>query len=148
MRSLRIAALGAFAALVVAACSSNDNSGTTTPSNSPPAATTTTDGGGATTAPATTDSGGGGTAAGTGTITIQNFQFGEPLQVKPGATITVTNKDTAGHNVVAVDNSFKTDTLEQNQSATFTAPTKAGTYKFSCTLHANMTGTGTLVVTG
>ncbi len=146
MRSLRIAAVGAFVALAVAACSSKDDSSDTL-SNNPPAATTTTDSA-ATTPPASSDSGGG-TAASTGTITIQNFQFGQPLTVKPGATITVTNKDSAPHDVVADDNGgFKTDTLDQNQSATFTAPTKAGTYKFSCSLHANMTGTGTLVVEG
>jgi plastocyanin len=154
MRSLRIAVVGALAAIAMAACSSNDGTGTSTPTTNAPAATTTSGGG----APTTTSSGrgpapptptrrGGGQAA-AGTITIQNFQFGEPLSVQPGATITVTNKDTAGHNVVADDGSFKTEVLDQNQSGTFTAPTKAGTYKFSCTLHANMTSTGTLVVQG
>jgi plastocyanin len=145
MRSLRIATIGAFAALVVAACSSNDNTGTTTPSSNPPAATTTS------AAPTTSSGSGGGTDSGasqaTGTITIQNFQFGEPLQVKPGAKITVVNKDSQRHNVVADDGKgFKTDLLDQNQSATFTAPSTPGTYTFSCTVHANMTRTGTLVV--
>src|SRR5262245_53985999 len=132
MRSLRIITLGTFAALAVAACSSNDsNSGTTTPSNNPPASTTSSDTGASPSSSATED---GGTnpkdSKATGTITIQNFQFGEPLQVKPGATITVVNKDSQQHNVVSDDGgkSFKTELLSQNQSATITAPTKPGTY--------------------
>jgi plastocyanin len=151
MRSIRIAAVGAFAALVVAACSSNDSgsSSNDTTAPAPPVATTTADtgGGAATSGGGSSSSGGGDSSAASGTITIQNFQFGQPLQVKPGATITVTNKDTAAHNVVADDGtSFKTDLLDQNQSATFTAPTKPGTYTFSCTVHPNMKGIGTLVV--
>jgi plastocyanin len=151
MRSLRIAAAGAVAAIAVAACSSNDSNTASAPADNLPAATT--DSGAysspATTPPATTDNGGGGgQAAATGTITIQDFQYGEPLAVAPGATITVTNKDSAPHDVVADDGSFKTETLDQNQSATFKAPAKAGTYKFSCSLHANMTSIGTLVVQG
>jgi plastocyanin len=152
MRSLRIAAVGAFAAIAMAACSSNDGTGTAAPSDNSPAATSYSPPDTATTPPdtgaaATSESSDGGAAgAATGTITIQDFQFGEPLLVKAGATITVTNKDSAGHNVVADDGSFKTEVLDQNQSETFKAPSKAGTYKFSCTLHANMTSTGTLVV--
>jgi plastocyanin len=143
MRYLRIAAAGALAAIAVAACSSNDtpsSSATTSPPANVP--TTSSD----TSAPTTT--GGSGDSAATGTITIQGFKFGAPLTVKPGATVTVTNQDTAGHNVVADDASagFKTDVLQKGDSGTFTAPTKAGTYKYSCTLHANMTGTGTLIV--
>jgi plastocyanin len=136
MRYLRIAVGAAFAAIVVAACSSNDTS--STPPTNPPASV-----------PATSASGtSSGPAAASAAITIQNFQFGSPLQVKPGATVTVTNQDTAGHNVVADDPSagFKTETLQKGESGTFTAPTKPGTYKYSCTLHKNMTGIGTLVV--
>jgi plastocyanin len=142
-RFLRIAAAALFAAIAVAACSSNEN---------PPVSSPTTSGGGAggtttSSAPTTTSSGGGQTAA--SVINIENFQFGEPITVKPGAKITVTNKDTAGHNVVSDDGkSFKTAVLQQGQSEQITAPSTAGTYKYSCTLHANMTSTGTLVVEG
>lgn len=151
MRSLRIAAAGAIAAIAVAACSSNDNTSATPPADLPAATTDTgTTDQGTTAPPASTGSNnnGGAQAAASGKITIENFQFGEPLLVKPGATVTVTNQDTAGHNVVADDGSFKTDVLDKGQSGTFTAPSKPGTYTFSCTLHANMTGTGTLVVQG
>jgi plastocyanin len=129
-RLLRFAVAALFAALAVAACSSNSGS-TSTPPASPSAS-----GGG----------GGGGTAA--ATITIKNFQFGSPVTVKPGDTVKVTNADSPTHNVTADDGSFKVPDLSSGQSSTFTAPSKAGTYKFSCTLHANMTGIGTLIVQG
>ncbi|SRR6266550_3833081 len=130
MRLLRLAVAALLAALTVAACSSGNGS-----SDSPPPASTTAGGGG----------GGGGAAA--AEIIIKDFQFGAPLTVKPGVTVKVTNQDGAAHNVSADDGtSFKTEDLSQGQSATFTAPTQPGQYKFSCTLHSNMTGIGTLTV--
>jgi plastocyanin len=143
-RYLRIAVSAMFTAIVIAACSSNDTP-TTSPTTAPAdtggaAATTPSDTGAAT----TTDGGG---QAATAAITIQNFKFGAPLTVKPGTTVTVTNQDTAQHNAVADDgSSFKTPLLAKGQSATFTAPSKPGTYKYSCTVHASMTSIGTLVV--
>ena len=41
---------------------------------------------------------------------------------------------------------FRTPLLNEGESATFTAPTQPGTYKFSCTVHAQMQGIGTLIV--
>jgi plastocyanin len=35
-------------------------------------------------------------------------------------------------------------TIEPGKTATFTAPSAAGDYKFHCTIHANMTGTLTV----
>jgi plastocyanin len=131
MRLLRLAVAALFAALVVAACSSNNGSSNT------PGSTTSGGGGG----------GGGGSAA--ATITIKDFKFGDPITVKPGAAVKVTNADGASHNVTSDDgNSFKTADLAQGESATFTAPSTPGTYKFSCTLHSNMSGIGTLTVQG
>ena len=76
-----------------------------------------------------------------GTITIKDFKYGSPLTVAPGAQIEVENEDTAGHDVVSDDGKFKTPVLGQGEKATFTAPTKPGTYKFSCSLHpASMSG--------
>ena len=60
----------------------------------------------------------------------------------------VTNQDVAAHDAVSDDGKFKTPLLKQGESATFTAPTAPGTYKFSCSVHANMTGIGTLTVKG
>ena len=75
----------------------------------------------------------------TGTITIKNFAYGSPLTVAPGAMITVTNQDPAAHDVVSDDGKFRTPLLKLGETATFTAPTEPGTYRFSCSVHANMT---------
>jgi plastocyanin len=120
---------------VVAACSSGDSSSSAGSGS-----------GSVASSPASAPADG---AAASATITIKDFRFGSPLTVAPGTEITVTNEDTAGHDVVSDDDGkFKTPTLEQGDSATFTAPTEPGTYKFSCSLHANMTGIGTLIVQG
>jgi plastocyanin len=131
MRLLRFTAAALLAAFAVAACSS-DNSTSNSTSNTPASTTT---------------AGGGGQSAGA-TITIKDFKFGDPITVKPGESVKVTNEDGAAHNAVADDGSFKTEDLENGESGTFTAPSKAGTYKFSCTLHSSMSGIGTLIVQG
>jgi plastocyanin len=147
-RLLRLAAAAAAVAIAVAACSSGNDSSR----SSAPSVATTTSAAATTSAPAggeaTSSAAGGGQAAATGTITIQNFAFGSPLTVKPGATITVTNMDSAAHDVSSDDGKFKTPLLNQGENATFTAPTEPGTYKFSCTVHAQMHGIGTLTVQG
>jgi plastocyanin len=161
IRYLRIAAAAAGAALVLAACASNDSSvpaadggssSASTSASTSAAPTTSDDSGGATSsAPGSSTPAGGGGAATSGTITIKDFKFGSPLTVAPGAKITVTNQDSAPHNAVSDGDSgaaFKTDLLQKGESAQITAPTKPGTYKYSCTVHANMTGIGTLVVKG
>lgn len=126
MRLLRLGAAALLAALAVAACSSSNGSS-----------------GG----PSSTTTGGGGGGAASATITIKNFSFGSPLTVKAGETIKVTNEDSVAHNVTSDDgSSFKTTDLQKGESATITAPSKPGTYKFSCTLHANMSGIGTLII--
>jgi plastocyanin len=75
------------------------------------------------------------------TIRIAGFAFGQPLTVAPGAKVEVVNTDAAPHNVTAADKSFETPDLQQDDTATFTAPTTPGRYEFSCTLHPEMTGT-------
>ena len=63
--------------------------------------------------------------------------------------ITVTNADRVAHDVVLRrPDKFRTPLLNQGENATFTAPTVPGTYKFSCTVHAQMQGIGTLIVHG
>jgi plastocyanin len=134
-RILKLAVGTAAIAVAVAACSSG-NSGS---SAAPPAASTS--------AAATTGAGTASSAA--ATITIQGFKFGAPITVAPGATVTVTNKDGAAHDVVSDDQGkFRTPAVKQGESTTFTAPTTPGTYKFSCTFHPNMHGIGTLTVQG
>ena len=48
-------------------------------------------------------------------------------------------------NAPAVKTWRRTPLLNEGESATFTAPTQPGTYKFSCTVHAQMQGIGTLI---
>jgi plastocyanin len=153
-RLLRLAVAAAALTAAIAACSSgNDSSGSAAPS----VATTTSAAAPTTSAPAggeaTSSDGGGsggsddGQAAGSGTITIKDFAFGAPLTVRPGATIKVTNQDAAAHDVSSDDEGrFRTPLLNKDESATFTAPTQPGTYKFSCTVHGQMQGIGTLIV--
>jgi len=153
-RLLRLTVAAAALTAAIAACSSgNDSSGSAAPS----VATTTSAAAPTTSAPAggeaTSSDGGGsggsddGQAAGSGTITIKDFAFGAPLTVRPGATIKVTNQDATAHDVSSDDEGrFRTPLLNKDESATFTAPTQPGTYKFSCTVHGQMQGIGTLIV--
>jgi plastocyanin len=63
--------------------------------------------------------------------------------------IKVSNMDGAAHDVASDDEGrFRTPLLNEGESATFTAPIEPGTYKFSCTVHAQMHGIGALVVHG
>ena len=152
-RLLRLAGAAAALTLAIAACSSgNDSSDSAAPS----VATTTSAAAPTTSAPAggeatsSDDNGGGsenGRAPDSGIISIKDFAFGAPLTVRPGATIKVTNMDIAAHDVASDDEgNFRTPLLNEGESATFTAPTQPGTYKFSCTVHAQMQGIGTLIV--
>jgi plastocyanin len=105
--------------LVLAACSSGT---TSTPAPAAPS-------------PAST------TAAASGpTISISGMKFTSPASVSPGATITVTNSDSAEHTVTADSgNAFDVE-IDGNGIATFTAPTKPGTYAYHCTYHPSMHG--------
>ena len=148
-RLLRLLVAAALAALAVAACSSDDDPPAAAGASAPAAPSATSDPATGTSAPG----GGEGSSSAAGedgsTITIKNFKYGEPLTVAPGARIEVENEDTARHDVVADDGSFKTPLLGQGEKATFTAPTRPGTYTFSCSVHpGSMTGIGTLIVQG
>jgi plastocyanin len=75
-------------------------------------------------------------------ITIENFMFMPmSLTVSPGATVKVTNKDSATHTLTANDNAFNTGDITQNQTKTFKAPMKPGTYTYICNIHQYMMGT-------
>jgi plastocyanin len=151
-RLLRLAGAAAAVTVAIAACSSgNDSSEAAAPSvatTSAAAPTTSAPAGGEATSSDDNGGGsGGGRAADSGTISIKDFAFGAPLTVRPGATIKVTNMDTAAHDVASDDEGrFRTPLLNEGESATFTAPTQPGTYKFSCTVHAQMQGIGALIV--
>lgn len=125
-RRATIAAAGAIL-LLLAGCSSGG--GTTTPPSV----------GSQAPSGMATDSGAPGSSA--DAIAIKDFVFTAPASVAPGATVTVTNMDGQAHTVTADDGSSFDVTVQGGGNATFTAPTKPGTYAFHCTIHRNMHGT-------
>ena len=78
------------------------------------------------------------------TIAIKNLNF-SPLapKVTAGATVTWQNNDGEPHTVVSVDGSFRSAALDTGESFTFKF-TKAGVYKYICSIHPRMTGTITV----
>lgn len=76
----------------------------------------------------------------TAMIHISGFKFITPAAVSPGATVTVMNMDGEAHTVTADSGSAFDMKAAPSQIATFTAPSKPGTYKFHCTYHSNMHG--------
>jgi plastocyanin len=112
-------------ALLLAACGGGPKS---------PSSTATTSGGST-----------GGSSRSSDSITISNFMF-SPMSdtVAPGATIRVTNKDSATHTLTATGGQFNTGNITQNQTKTFKAPTKPGTYNYICNIHQYMMGTITV----
>jgi plastocyanin len=119
-RGLTGVVLGAVLALTLAACSSGGGPGAT---------------------PTTT--GASGTTATTGaTITIKNFAFSPPtLTVGPGATVSVTNKDSVTHTLTSETGAFNTGDVAPGSTEHFTAPTTPGTYHYRCNIHQFMTAT-------
>jgi plastocyanin len=59
----------------------------------------------------------------------------------PGAKITVKNQDDQNHTVTSAIKGALDVTVTGGGKATFTAPTKPGSYMFACNFHANMMGT-------
>ena len=96
-------------------------------------------GGGSSTKSGTTSTTGG--SGGGTSITISNFMF-QPmsLTVAPGGTVSVTNKDSATHTLTATGGQFNTGDIDQNQTKTFKAPMKPGTYHYICNIHQYMMG--------
>jgi plastocyanin len=76
---------------------------------------------------------------------MQGIQFAPTSQaVKVGQKVTWTNEDSVDHNVTANSGaSFKSSNFGQGSTFSFT-PTKAGTIKYTCTLHPGMNGTLTV----
>ena len=129
----RLAAPVMALALVLAACSGGGSATAAPAASAAPAPAAS-----AASAPAASaaPAGGAGDA-----VTIKDFAFAPgATTVAVGATVTWTNKDTAGHTVTAVDGSFDSKTLASG--ATFSQTfDKAGTYSYKCTIHSSMTGT-------
>jgi plastocyanin len=118
----------AFATLLFLTGCSSGTAPTTASSASPSAAASST-------AAASTTA----TAAGP-KISIADFKFGAPLTVTPGATVTVLNSDSAEHTVTADSGDAFNVEVGDNGTATFTAPTRPGTYAYHCSYHPSMHG--------
>lgn len=84
-------------------------------------------------------------AASATAITIRGFSYQTPTAVSSGATVTVTNMDTDAHSVTADEGSaFDVNVTGSGGTATFTAPSKPGSYPFHCFFHPDMHGTLTV----
>ena len=120
---------GLILVLALAACSSSSSSSSSA----------------AATPSATATGSSAGQPAGTiDTIVIKNFMFSpDSLTVAPGAVITVKNEDSVTHTLTdkTDQSAFNTGPVGPNQTKTFKAPGKAGSYAFFCTIHQYMTGT-------
>jgi plastocyanin len=79
-------------------------------------------------------------------VQIDNFTFKAPVvTVKPGTTVTWTNRDDIPHTVVSKDGVFKSKVLDTGDQFSFTFA-KPGQFGYYCSLHPHMIGT--IVVKG
>lgn len=74
-------------------------------------------------------------------VSITNYKFDAPvLRISPGTRVTWTNVDEAPHTVTSTDKRFvSSPALDSNDHYAYTF-TKAGTYRYYCTLHPFMAG--------
>jgi plastocyanin len=80
-------------------------------------------------------------ASASATVTMGDLFFSpSSVTVAVGDTVTWHNTGQAPHNATADDGSFKTQDLNNGQSASHTF-TQAGTFSYICTIHPNMKGT-------
>lgn len=79
--------------------------------------------------------------SGDAAVTIRNFDF-QPMAVTVpvGASVTWKNLDGEPHTVTGLDGSFRSAALDENDSYSVTF-SKAGIYRYVCTIHPRMTGT-------
>lgn len=78
-------------------------------------------------------------------ISIENFSFGEPIEIAVGTTVTWTNVDSAPHTVTEVGGQgFQSNKIDSGGTFSFTF-TEAGSFEYFCEFHANMTSTITVV---
>lgn len=134
--SFRLVMIGTvLAALALsAACASSNNNG---------AAKNTANGGNSAGAPVSAaispSAAGGATTA----VNIQGIAFPATISVKPGTTVTWTNRDSVSHTVTSdagQAQSFDSNTIAPNGTFSVTFA-KAGTYAYHCNIHASMHGT-------
>jgi plastocyanin len=82
-------------------------------------------------------SGGGSTS-----LAIASFAYSpNPLTVAPGTKISVSNSDSQPHTVTSTTAGQFDAHVAGGSSASFTAPSSAGTFTYTCTIHPQMKGT-------
>lgn len=74
---------------------------------------------------------------------VKDYAF-PALTVSPGQVVDVVDEDGEPHTLTAKDGSFDTGSFDAAMPGRFTAPTKPGTYEFTCSIHPSMTGTLTV----
>ena len=74
-------------------------------------------------------------------VFMQNTAFNpQTITVSKNATVTWTNKDNMTHNVTSSTGLFESGNIPPGGTFSFQFPA-TGTYPYSCTIHAGMTGT-------
>jgi plastocyanin len=73
------------------------------------------------------------------TSEIANNKFETPMKVAIGSEVTWVNTDGIDHNVIAADDSFRSDSLDEGDTFVHTFTT-AGTFEYTCAFHPGMDG--------
>jgi plastocyanin len=73
-------------------------------------------------------------------LQVRDFTF-SPATVRPGGSVVVQNRDGVAHTVTADGGRFDSGPVRPQGSVTITAPTAAGSYRFTCVIHPQMSGT-------
>ena len=76
-------------------------------------------------------------------VTIKNFSFGPGITVAAGSTVTWHNGDGEPHTVVSADGLFRSAAIDTGETFSYKF-TKAGTFKYVCTIHPRMLSTITV----
>jgi plastocyanin len=86
--------------------------------------------------------GGGGTPVATTSVTLTTSLSFDPadIVVSPGATVTWTWANSTQHNVTFSNASITSSGNQSGGTFSSVMPTAAGTYNYSCTIHAGMNG--------
>lgn len=78
----------------------------------------------------------------TTSVSLQDNTFNpSDIVVVPSAVVTFTNNDHLAHNVIFANQNITSIPDWTSGSRTATMPAAAGTYSYTCTIHAGMNGT-------
>jgi plastocyanin len=73
------------------------------------------------------------------TTEISGNDFESPIKVTAGSEVTWVNKDGVAHNVIGDEDSFRSETLNEDDTFTYTFSTP-GRFEYVCTFHPGMEG--------